>query len=404
MVAEPVQATLAALSSAYNYSADLVTALLQKLPDPVLWIRRWNPAATAAAAPPNLAAMVVPPKWAVWVAWAKHHQCAVATVLGAGLGCGGWYFYRHGARGERRRRRVPKLANGARRDVVLVVGSPTEPLTRLLALDFEKRGFIVYLTLLDDKDARYVELNALPDDINFLSMAGADGVDGAVRDFRRLLDTRVVPFAGAAAHRLRLRAVVFAPHLYFPLGPAEQVARASWARVQRLQAVPLDLFAAGLLDLVRHHRCKVVAVVPTVVSTLALPYHAPECVFQAGLKAYYAALAKELRPHGVLVTQVRLGNLNLSRHPRLASVVDAEVRSWPDDMRQVYGDHFLRTQKRAAVGSGLKSTGLRALHHLLFDLIFAPSSNPPVVYYGTGARAYEWLVCVLPTWLADWVF
>lgn len=403
MVAEPVQATLAALTSLYSHSVDVIAAQLQKIPDPVLWVRGFASGWTSQ--PPET---VVPPPPDLWVAWAKHHQCAVATVLGAGLGCGGLYFYSQRVRAAPQRRRVPKLANGARRDVVLVVGSPTEPLTRLLALDFEKRGFIVYLTLLDDKDARYVELNGLPDDINFLSMVdGADGVggvDGAVRGFRRLLETPVVPFAGAASHRLRLRAVVFTPHLYFPLGPAEQVARASWARVQRLQAVPFELFAAGLLDLVRHHRCKVVAVVPTVVSTLALPYHAPECVFQAGLKAYYAALAKELRPHGVLVTQVRLGNLNLSRHARLAAVVDAEVRSWPDDMRAVYGDHFLRTQKRAAVGSGLKSKGIRALHHLLFDLIFANGSNPAVVYYGTGARAYEWLMCLLPTWIADLVF
>ena len=81
--------------------------------------------------------------------------------LGAMLVVGLGAYRARTATPPKARRRVPKLANGARRDVVLVVGSPTEPLTRLICLDFEKRGFIVYLTLLEANDVRYVESNQI---------------------------------------------------------------------------------------------------------------------------------------------------------------------------------------------------------------------------------------------------
>lgn len=383
MVAEPVQASLSFLRAAYLQASGYVLELFPA-PDPNV-----------------LAPKTLPPTRPLerFFLWTEQHKRAIWAAAGVGLGVGigaGAFFYSQTRAPPKRR--VPKLANGARRDVVLVVGSPTEPLTRLVALDFEKRGFIVYLTILDDKDARYVNQSTLADDVNYLNLHDSP-TDAVLRDFKRWLATPVVPFANAAPHRLRLRAVVFAPHMFFPLGPAESVSPASWARVQRLLAVHFELFSAGLADIVRSHSSRVVAVVPTVVSTLCMPYHAPEAVFQAALKSFYATLAHELGPHGVPVTQVRLGNLNVSRGTPLAAVVDAEVRSWPEEMRDAYGALFRRAQARAAVGSGRASRSLRDLHHLLFDLVFA-RSPPRVVYFGTGARAYEWLVCLFP-WAAS---
>ena len=38
-----------------------------------------------------------------------------------------------------------KASNGARVEVVVVAGSPSEPNTRSISLDLERRGFIVYI-------------------------------------------------------------------------------------------------------------------------------------------------------------------------------------------------------------------------------------------------------------------
>ena len=45
----------------------------------------------------------------------------------------------------RKKRRAKKASNGARLEVVVVAGSPSEPLVRSISLDLERRGFIVYI-------------------------------------------------------------------------------------------------------------------------------------------------------------------------------------------------------------------------------------------------------------------
>jgi hypothetical protein len=45
----------------------------------------------------------------------------------------------------RKKRRAKKASNGARLEVVVLAGSPSEPITRSISLDLERRGFIVYI-------------------------------------------------------------------------------------------------------------------------------------------------------------------------------------------------------------------------------------------------------------------
>jgi len=45
----------------------------------------------------------------------------------------------------RKKRRAKKASNGARLEVVVIAGSPSEPIVRSIALDLERRGFIVYI-------------------------------------------------------------------------------------------------------------------------------------------------------------------------------------------------------------------------------------------------------------------
>ncbi|KAM9890448.1 hypothetical protein OXX79_011418, partial [Metschnikowia pulcherrima] len=136
-----------------------------------------------------------------------------------------------------------------------------------------------------------------------------------------------------------------------------------------------------------------------------LSYHATESVFQNSLKDLFLTLSKELKPQGISVTQVRLGNLNLSntralpasKRTKISGVIEAEVRSWSSDMQALYGPQFQKTQTRSNSVGSMGSQGLRGLNHLLFDLIFASKGNPSVVYYGSGARTYENITSFLPT-------
>lgn len=84
-----------------------------------------------------------------------HKNKKLASVLGvSSLVISGYLLQRlvgsSGASGKIKRR-AERLPNGARKDVVLIVGSVTEPLTRYIANDLENRGFIVYITSTNSK-------------------------------------------------------------------------------------------------------------------------------------------------------------------------------------------------------------------------------------------------------------
>lgn len=326
----------------------------------------------------------------------KSHIIAYSGILAFSVGLSGYLAYQ-GIRptgpynGKSRRRRVPKLSNGARRDVVLIVGLPTEPMTRLIAIDFEKRGFIVYMTILDEKDSRYIESNSITEDLNFLNLYGAENgefLHEQITKFNKLFHTGVTPFEGAKPHLLRLVGVVFAPTLYFPLSPMENLQQNSWNRVLARLSTTTSLLSSGLLELVRNQQSKIVAMIPAIVSALRLPYHGPEVVMQNSLKDIFSVLAKELKPQGIQVTQIRLGNLNITPVSRnMTPAVDAEIRSWSSEMQSMYGSHFHQSQSCSKpIGNSLSSKGIRGLHHILFDVIYGKKGE--VVYYGLGAFVY----------------
>lgn len=60
------------------------------------------------------------------------------------LGISAYLVYRN-RKAYGRKRRAKRASNGARAEVVLVAGSPNEPITRSLSLDLERRGFIVFV-------------------------------------------------------------------------------------------------------------------------------------------------------------------------------------------------------------------------------------------------------------------
>ena len=309
---------------------------------------------------------------------------------------------------SKKKRKAPILANGARYGVILIVGSPTEPLTRLIALDLEKRGYLVYMTVFDEKDLRYVQSNSITEDIEYLELTDINEYEGTLKNFRDILNTPVVPFHGAKAHNLKLMGVVFSPSLFFPIGPIENISLNSWNRVNARLMTYLSLFSNGLIDLIRSYKCNTIFVSTTILSSLSMPYHAPENIFQSCLKSLFTTLTRELRHHGLSVTQVRLGNLNISNHRSpsasgVARIINSEISNWDSNARDLYAADFASSQKKLSpMKISGRVTSLRVLHRLIFDLVNSKKSSPSLVYCGTGARTYEWISRILPESWLEW--
>lgn len=75
--------------------------------------------------------------------WFMKHKILTGIVV---LACGTvvWKGYQT-SRSCRKTRRAARARNGGRTEVIVIAGSPTLPLTKSLALDMERRGFIVYI-------------------------------------------------------------------------------------------------------------------------------------------------------------------------------------------------------------------------------------------------------------------
>ena len=91
---------------------------------------------------------------------------------------------------------------------------------------FEKRGFIVYLTLLDNNDIKYIESNPISDGINYLNFnfncnesKKNNNMDDHILTFNQILKTPIIPFPNAQPHYLNLKSVVLLHHYISQLVP-----------------------------------------------------------------------------------------------------------------------------------------------------------------------------------------
>lgn len=76
---------------------------------------------------------------------------------------GGTVYYVVKKKSNRRKRRAKRAANGARLEVVVLAGSPAEPITRSLSLDLERRGFLVYVVCNTIEEEIIVQNESRPD-------------------------------------------------------------------------------------------------------------------------------------------------------------------------------------------------------------------------------------------------
>lgn len=79
------------------------------------------------------------------------------------IAIGGVTYYIIRKKTNRKKRRAKRAGNGARLEVVVVAGSPSEPITRSISLDLERRGFIVYIVCNTIEEEVLVQNESRPD-------------------------------------------------------------------------------------------------------------------------------------------------------------------------------------------------------------------------------------------------
>ena len=153
-----------------DYSGDIVKSVERHIEAVAASLREslqhtpWIPDSLKPPPPPPLTRSKLPQDPLSYIervrSWVSRNRAISAVILGL-VSTGTLIIWRR-RRYQRRKRRAPRAANGARTEVVILAGPPHALLTRSLALDLERRGFIVYIpvsTLAEERMVR-AELRA----------------------------------------------------------------------------------------------------------------------------------------------------------------------------------------------------------------------------------------------------
>ncbi|OAA62689.1 DUF1776 domain containing protein [Niveomyces insectorum RCEF 264] len=289
-----------------------------------------------------------------WVA--RHKVLATALAL-----CVGVLSYRtlRRAVSVRKFRRARRARNGARCEVLVIAASPALPVTQSLALDLERRGFVIYIVCGSAEDEQAVRHLSRPD-IKPLSIDLTDTTNAstALDRFALYLHAPHAAVPGARRSHLTLTGIILIPSLNYQTSPIATIPPASFADlfnthllypILSIQAfLPLltartalqpgekpaapassssssssaatalrnvltlsSLRAAPPLDKAPTPP-KVLVFTPSIIASVNPPFHAPEATVCSALSAFTEVLAAELRPLAIPVTHIQLGTFDFS--------------------------------------------------------------------------------------------
>ncbi|ELR02286.1 hypothetical protein VC83_06465 [Pseudogymnoascus destructans] len=405
-----------------NYVEDHVDRVARKLRDTLAsadWIpESARPRPVARAPEPSSVTALPGGVYARVQAWVLKNK-VFTTAIVAGIGASAYMVQRRKAN-YNKKRRAKRGTNGARLEVVVISGSMNEPLVRSLALDLERRGFIVFIVCDDVQEELRVQ-NEGRGDIRPLvinvstSKLGHDGIER----FAQFLQTPQHAFDTARAHYLQFTALIVIPTLTYPNSPVATLSPIDIQDVINTRLLHPILLTQAFLPLLsaptsQHHHAhpppqpKLLLLTPVIISSLNPPFHAPESIVSAGLKSFTATLSAELSPLNVPLIHFKLGSFDTNPmvpKNQLATLSghSAEARTWSDDAREAYGGNFMRVAG-SAVEKRSKGSNLRELHNAVFDEMAKTGWRAGgTVMVGRGARLYSFVGAWAPRGLVGWM-
>jgi NAD(P)-dependent dehydrogenase (short-subunit alcohol dehydrogenase family) len=344
----------------------------------------------------------------------------LTTVIVVAIGGVTYHIIRR--KSDRKKRRAKRAGNGARLEVVVIAGSPSEPLTRSISLDLERRGFIVYIVCNTIEEEVLVQNESRPDikplmidivdvslplslhsrdDINVLKTQSASA---SIERFIAHLQSPHSAFQGAKLHHLTFRSLILIPSASYPSSPIATLPPSALSDLLNTRLLTpiltLQTFLPLLQSLPLPHphlhgtstttaKPSVLVLTPSIISSLNPAFHLPESACVSALTAFTNVLSSELAPLDIPVTHLQLGTFDLlsfSPHNRQLTLSSqrAETLKWDDTTRQVYSKNYITsTSGNKVVGKG---SSLRELNNAVFDSM--TSRRGGVVRVGMGSAVY----------------
>ncbi|PKY04780.1 DUF1776-domain-containing protein [Aspergillus campestris IBT 28561] len=357
--------------------------------------------------------------------WVHRNRAWSAAIL-AFVGTSCVLYYGNKKLGGRRRR-ARRAGNGARKEIVVVAGSPHEPMTRAIASDLERRGYIVYITVASADEERLVQAENRGDirslwlDLTTITSSPSD-IHPCLNEIHSLITQPQSPMAGVPPHTCQLSGLILVPSPNYSTGPVATIPPSSWADTVNARLLSPILTTQLFLPLltVRNTNSTIVLVYPSISSSLSAPFTGPEVTTTRALSGFATSLRRELSllQHGKIdVVELKLGNIDLGAPYRNAQghITGTEVLAWSAQQRSLYGPQYLSSIEQRPVASAGPSTvrgsPARSLHYAVMDALEPASrdifgrkvSKSPVMFVGRGARTYSIIGEWVPAGLVGWM-
>ncbi|KAK5636864.1 hypothetical protein RRF57_012577 [Xylaria bambusicola] len=420
--------------------ADFLDKTVDKAADNVrhtLATASWVPdyARPKPSAPPSVP--VVPMStWETMTTWVSRHK-VMTTVFVCVTGYVTYRAVRH-SRLVRKSRRARRAKNGGRLEVVVIAGSPSLPLTKSLALDLERRGFLVYIVCNTIDDEVMVQNMSRPDIRGFsIDITDPPSAGASIDRFAAFLQTPHAAVPRAKPNYLTLTSIILIPSLHYQTSPIATIPPSNFADLFKTHLLQPILTIQAFLPLLTSRLApppqpqtgdgegektvtevpptstpKVLVFTPSIISSINPPFHAPEATVCSALSAFTEVLTAELRPLQIPVTHLQLGTFDFTgfvpaRGPHNPGFLppSAETQQWPEAARLAYARNY-ESQSSSAISAGrirgLRGSSLRDLHTAVFDVLDG-SDKSDVVRVGLGAGLYGFVGRWAPRGLVAWM-
>lgn len=355
-------------------------------------------------------------------AFISRNRTAIAVVLAfAGTT---FILVRRSKKEHNRKRRAKKLRGGGKKEiVVLACSSFHDPLTKSLALDLERRGYIVYITVSTTEEDSLIQSEAKPDvrplwiDLTSTTPNPLVDIHPNLEPIKELLTrssrSSSPAYTCIAAEPLTLAGIVILPGTSgYPVDPLIHLAPNDIIDTINTRLLSPILTVQQFLPLLSRFSqpsspSSIVFAYPAIPRSLGSPNQIPEVITAASISSLTQSLGREIRAANasIRLSELRLGNFDVA--PCKPEQALTQQNHW-------HSSH--RASTPSPTRAIIKGSSTRDFHNAVFDALapavtFRPfglfnytvSKPHGTNYVGSGARFYAIVGSTLPSGLVGWM-
>ena len=371
-------------------------------------------------------------KTVTWIS--RNRTTIVAVTVFAGTTA---YLVQRKKKAQSKKRRAKKLPNGAKKEIV-ILACPTfhDPLTKSLAVDLERRGYVVYVTVSSTEEDSLVQQEAKADlrplwmDLTSTVPNPAVDIHPNLEPIRELLASgtmRSSPSssrvgAGSSMNNLTLAGIVVFPGCSgYPEGSLALLPPSDVIDTINTRLVAPMITLQQFLPLLARHSTdstspsSIIIAYPSIPKALSPSKQIPETVVASSMSALASSLSREVTSMeaNITVHELKLGNFDLGSIPGAKGIPQIYQQSSSTgrlDPANSALTHWHSSQRaaiqRTSFGqqSLIKGSAARELHNAVFDALAPPQvfkafgryewqtrKSSSTMFVGSGARVYDFV-------------